>query len=128
MSLISTPFSDLSISLGTPYRLGHPENKQQSRRMYPNFTTVYMKKSDMLIIFTHCYYLKMRKDKKFSDKIFYSKQKLSNTTLHVRKKGQEFMIELVRQTDADIKGEFRVQFRAQSTNSKKYAAICHSTV
>lgn len=29
--------------------------------MYPNFTTDYMKECDMLIIFTHCYYLKMRK-------------------------------------------------------------------
>lgn len=40
-------------------------------------------------------------------------------TLHVRKREREFMIELVRQTDADINGEFRVQFRAHSKNSRK---------
>ncbi|KAM3717658.1 G-quartet DNA-binding protein [Dirofilaria immitis] len=62
MSLITTPFSDLEIDLGAPYRLGYPEHEQPSRRMYPNFTTDYMQRSDMLIIFTHSYHLKMLKD------------------------------------------------------------------
>ncbi|VDN86617.1 unnamed protein product [Brugia pahangi] len=62
MSLISTPFSDLGIDLGSTYRLGHPENEQLIRRIYPNFASDYMKESDVLVIFTHYYYLKMRKD------------------------------------------------------------------
>ncbi|EJW77713.1 hypothetical protein WUBG_11378, partial [Wuchereria bancrofti] len=40
-------------------------------------------------------------------------------TLHITKKGREFVIELIRQTEVNIKGEFRVQFRAQSKTSRR---------
>ncbi|VIO97942.1 Uncharacterized protein BM_BM17741 [Brugia malayi] len=124
MSLISTPFSDLGIDLGSTYRLGHPENEQLIRRIYPNFASDYMKESDMLVIFTHYYYLKMRKDvitTEIGRSLFATVHgvRYIEWTLHVRKKGREFMITLVRQTDVDIQGEFRVQFRAQSKTSRR---------
>ncbi|VDK80240.1 unnamed protein product [Onchocerca ochengi] len=39
-------------------------------------------------------------------------------TLHVKKEQNQVVVELTRQTDTDIKGEFRVQFRAQSKKGK----------
>ncbi|VDK87705.1 unnamed protein product [Litomosoides sigmodontis] len=124
MSLITTPFSNLGIDLASPYRLGHAENEQRPRRMYPNFKSEYMKESDMLIVFTHCYYLKMRKElitTEVGRSLFATVHgvRYIEWTLHVRKREREFTIELVRQTDANINGEFRVQFRAQSKNSRK---------
>uniref|UniRef100_A0A0R3RKD0 BTB domain-containing protein n=1 Tax=Elaeophora elaphi TaxID=1147741 RepID=A0A0R3RKD0_9BILA len=124
MSLITTPFSNLGVDLAAQYRLGYAENELPFRRIYPNFATDYMKESDMLVIFTHCYYLKIRKDVVTTEagrSLFATVHgvRYIEWTLHVRKKEKEFMVELVRQTDANIKGEFRVQFRAQSKNSRR---------
>uniref|UniRef100_A0A915PLV4 BTB domain-containing protein n=1 Tax=Setaria digitata TaxID=48799 RepID=A0A915PLV4_9BILA len=124
MSLITTPFHNLGITLGAPYRLGHPENDQPPRRIYPNFSTDYMKGSDMLVIFTHCYYHKMRKDEittELGRSLFATVHGIRyiEWTVHIKKLKREFSVELVRQTDTNIKGEYRVQFSAQSRNARK---------
>ncbi|CAG9540127.1 unnamed protein product [Cercopithifilaria johnstoni] len=133
MSLITTPFSNLGIDLAPPYRLGYPENEESLRRIYPNFVTNYMKQSDVVIIFTHYYYLKMQKNivtTEVGRSLFATVHgvRYIEWTLHIRKMGREFAIELVRQTDANIKGEFRIQFRAQSSSSRRiecFPALWH---
>uniref|UniRef100_A0A8R1Y3T2 Uncharacterized protein n=1 Tax=Onchocerca volvulus TaxID=6282 RepID=A0A8R1Y3T2_ONCVO len=121
MSSIAIASSNIDIGLGAPYGLG--QHKQPSSRMYLNFSTDYMQQSDMLIIFTHCYYLQMQKDmitKEIGRSVFSTVHgvRYIEWTLHVKKEQNQVVVELTRQTDTDIKGEFRVQFRAQSKKGK----------
>ncbi|VDM98953.1 unnamed protein product [Thelazia callipaeda] len=124
MSLVTTPFHNAGIEFKAQYRLGQPENEGHIRRVYPNFVTDYMKNSSLIIVFTHSYYHKMRKDHLTTEigrSLFATVHgvRYIEWTLHVKKIEREFSIELVRHTNANIKGEFRIQFSAQSKTGKK---------
>lgn len=124
MSSITTPFYEREIQMGAPYRLGYSDDQLHSHRIYPQFSTLYMQNSELFIIFTHSYYLKIRKGvvtTEIGRSLFATVHGLRyiEWTLHIYKLQRNFSLKLVRQTNCDIKGEFRVQFSAQSKTGKK---------